>query len=110
MSFEARAAVHRTVGARRERDLARLPAIAADDVVHVLGALRGALGLGPLPAVGTTLWLMQEPFLLIELLLARGPRECGPACAAAEGLVRESHSRRSRQKSTPAGKADRAWS
>ena len=96
--FEAGTAVHRPVGARREGHLARLAAIAADDVVHVLRSLRRPLGLCPLPALGTTLWLVQEPFLLIELLLARGPRECGPACAAAEGLVRESHSRRSRQK------------
>src|SRR5213593_117693 len=89
--FEAVGAVDGAVGPGRERDLPGAAAVAAHDVVHALRPRRRALGFSAAPAIGAALRLVQKALLGIELLLAGGPDEAGPALAAAEGLVCEGH-------------------
>src|SRR5438132_13298036 len=89
--LEARGAVHRPIGARLERHLARFATVAADDLVHALHPRGGALGLGASAAIGAPLRLVEQAFLRVEILLADGPNEGVAAFATAQALVREGH-------------------
>src|SRR5689334_10169285 len=68
--LETLGAVDRPIGTRLERDLTRLAAVAADDLVHALRAGRCALGLGASAAVRASLRLVEQALLGVEVLLA----------------------------------------
>src|SRR5262249_3765395 len=68
--FEAFGAVDRTIGARQERHLSGLAAVAAGDVVHAGGARRAPFRLRLRAVLRATPWLVLQALLLVELLLA----------------------------------------
>ena len=87
LSAEAIAAIHRSVAARLERNLAGASAISADCVKHhALFAATGAL-LARGAAIFAALRFVGEPFFREELLLAGGEGEVLPAIFADDDFV-----------------------
>src|SRR5579872_6668201 len=89
--LEAVEAVNRPRAGRHERDLRRLPAVGADDIVHLAlrpPTVRRASGAA---ALGAAARLVHEPPGLVELLLAGCEDEFTAAVAAGQGLVVETH-------------------
>jgi hypothetical protein len=89
--IEAGAAVHRPVIPRNEGHGRLNPTLCADDGVHLTGIAPGSLSSAGSSAGGAALWLVHQPLLCEELLLANGKHELLRAIATLQGLVRKAH-------------------
>jgi hypothetical protein len=92
-----RATIHRAIILWQKWYLSLSTALGANNLVHLAGLALTShsanqparLGTAGSAAIRATLWLVQETFLLIELLLTSGEHKVLAAYAAPEGFVFE---------------------
>ena len=93
---KTRATIDGPVVFRNEWDLGLFSALGADDRMHLAGRALRAATISTFrttagAAFGATTGLIQQPFLLVKLLLTRGEHEFLFAVTAYQGLVLEAH-------------------